>query len=205
MNRFPDVPRLVSPDFLRKIDSEEPGRWLASSKINGRRRIAWKENGVWHYKAKNRDDAQQLQPELRAAFESMDWPDGIGVDAELAGPRHAGMAHSLHIFDLLMLDGEWLGAMPFHQRHETLALIWKNRQAQRGSGQTQDSIRLLTLFTNPGLLDRFMEQLQDPLSEGLVIRRRDSRLIGSSRQCAEHPHMFKLKHGTPPKEFLGGR
>lgn len=186
-------------DFVCKLDAEEPGRWLGSPKINGRRRIAWKENGIWHYKAKNRDDAQELQPELRAAFESMDWPDGCAFDAELAGPRHAGMKHSLHLFDLLMLDGEWLGEAPFWERYERLRGLFSNQKPE--TSNQKPPVHLVPLYANPGLPDRFMEQLQDPLSEGLVIRRHDSLLIGNTRCCATHPHMFKLKHGTAPKEF----
>lgn len=230
MDRWPDIPTNVSLDFLKRLDQEEPGRWLAQPKIDGRRRIAWSQPHIkdmavcelrpryeWCYRAKNKDDCQPLQPELQAAFESLPWPDGIGLDMELSGPRHAGQPHALHVFDLLMLHGRWFGGIPFGERTRSLADIWKHVSAELAAdarllddfmglymqqlaptatrpAMPALAVHIVPTFPNPGLYDRYLEQLQDPLSEGLVVRRADSVMIGGRDHCMKHPHCFKVKY-----------
>jgi len=52
----------------------------------------------------------------------------------------------------------------------------------------------LPVFANPGLVEIFQQQMQDPLSEGLVVRRADSGLILDLRAPKENPLWFKLKY-----------
>jgi len=188
--RQPDNPSLVSLNFLQQIDSEATGLWTAQSKLNGWRRTAWRIDGAWQFSAKHKTGpaARPLPKELIAEFASIEWPecDVLALDMEWVGPRGGG--DSLHIFDLLSCKHGWLGNTAFTARHLMLERIM--------SGQQTKAIRLVPYWSNPGLGEKFMEQLQHPYSEGLVIRRADSGLIGAFDKCANNPHWFKVKFQT---------
>ncbi len=205
MIRYPDNPKPVSLDFLRKLDADPPGTWIGQPKLDGWRRVAWHGDGGWQYISKRESSGNRrpLPLDLQAEFEGLPWPDGLGLDCEWMGPRQ--VAHikgdSLHVFDLLMgpvtpgsTRSDWLGDMPFVDRYILLHSLME-------SGRQSKQVRLVPAWANPGLVDRFMEQTQDPLSEGLVVRRADSKLIGALHRSAENPHWFKVKYrGIKGKE-----
>ena len=195
MNRFPDNPKRVSLDFLRTLDADPPGTWLAQPKLDGWRKIADSTTGTWHYGAKHTkgDAAKPLPPELRKEFESLPWPKGIVLDCEWVGCRVVEHVkeHCLHVFDILMYENDWLGNMGFWERYKLLALTFG--RAIWDSGLLAH-VHLVPCWQNPGLVDKFMEQLQDPLSEGLVVRHKDSGLVGSFSECATNPQWFKIKY-----------
>lgn len=194
MNRYPDNPKRVSLDFLRTLDSEPAGTWLAQPKLDGWRKIADSTSGEWHYGAKHTkgDAAKPLPPELRKEFESLSWPKGIVLDCEWVGCRVVEHVkeHCLHVFDILMHENDWLGNMGFWERYKLLAHIF----AKASLYIPGPYVHLVPCWPNPGLMDRFMEQLQDPLSEGLVVRHKDSGLVGSFSAPAVNPQWVKVKY-----------
>lgn len=197
MMRLPDVPVLISLDHLRTLDAEAPGTWLAQAKIDGRRRMAYKTHGVWTWHAKNRGDAVPIPTALCDEFESMQWPDGIGLDIEFSGPRHAGGTPCLWVFDQLRSNNEWCGDVQFQDRIMCLSERWEWATVTR----IPPHVALLRTWSNPGLCDRYAEQLTNPLSEGLVIRKATSTMIGSIGKCAEAKSgYYKVKH-TRVKEM----
>ncbi|HEY3319858.1 MAG TPA: hypothetical protein VGP72_05205 [Planctomycetota bacterium] len=209
MLRYPDTPRRVSVEFLRRLDTEVPGRWHAQRKIDGVRRVAWLADGKWTYYSKHLvgPAAMPMPNTLVAEFESLPWPDGIGLDMEWSGRRCVQFIteHKLHLFDLLMApvgitkqcrssaNGDcWLGDVPFSTRYELLRQLVE--AVKMAATSPSNHIHLIPCWTNPGLVDRFLEQIQDPLSEGLVVRRADSGLVGHTGRFAENPMWFKIKH-----------
>ena len=198
MQRFCDNPRLISVDMLAKLDKDPPGTWCGQKKLDGWRRTITKSAGnptgtPWSYQAKHTSGlaAKSMPDDLRTTFESLPWPAGV-YDCEWVGPRQAGGEHSLWVFDLLHGKGRWLGDTPFFHRYALLKEImagvaWKNA----------GGIYLVPVFSNPGLVDRFMEQTTDDLSEGIVIRRADSGLVGSTTACKDNPLWFKVKFKDP--------
>jgi hypothetical protein len=64
--RFADSPALISLQRLAEMDKAEPGTYLATPKIDGRRRIVTLDKGKWKWSAKNREDAQPVPADLRA-------------------------------------------------------------------------------------------------------------------------------------------
>lgn len=189
MIRLPDVPKLVSLDFLRELDAQAPGTWLAQPKIDGRRRMIYKKDGVYTWHAKNRDDCQPVPAHLRAQFEALSWLDGIGVDCEWSGPRHKGGVDKLWVFDLLQWQGEWTGAWTFSKRVQYLQFWFLDML-----DDVRATIHIVPLHVNPGLLDRYSEQLTNPISEGLVVRKATSKMLGGVGQCKVNPEWFKVKH-----------
>lgn len=179
MNPYPDNPVPVSVDFLKKLDADPPGTWLAQPKLDGWRRIIHFDHGTWIAQAKRGSEGHlKSMPEIicRELDKIAQEIDGESWDCEWMGNRCKGDvgAHTLHPFDVLRHNGEWLRDMPFASRYQRASLV-----------QTSP---------NPGLLDLFQQQMQDPLSEGLVVRRADSKLILNPNKCADNPLWFKVKY-----------
>lgn len=204
MIRYPETPRLVTLDHLKLLDKDPPGTWLAQPKLDGRRRMAFKVAGKWTYFAKNRGDALVIPLALRQEFEAMDWPDGIGLDMEWTGLRQVGDMNALYVFDLLAADCAWAGAHNYGTRQRNLARIWSRACGGVFShAAIGDHLSLAPIFSNSGLCDRFAEQISNPLSEGLVVRRADSIMQGSLTGCKDGPGGgYKVKFNRQTKEAL---
>ena len=200
MNQRPDNPQSVSVDYLCGLDAMAPGTWLAGKKLDGWRRTADNTSGKWVYGAKHTTGpaAKQMPEELVREFESLPWPKGIALDMEWMGPRVVAAVeeHSLNVFDLLMLNGEWLGNVGFQDRYAILRGLMRIDCC--GSGM---NVKIIPVRRNPGLTDFFLEQKTDPLSEGIVVRHKDSTLVGSFSKCATGDRFFKVKYRNN-KEML---
>lgn len=194
--RYVDNPMTISLDRLRELDAERPGTYLAQPKLDGWRHIAVHTPEGWVHQTKHGKPAK-IDPELRSLFESLPWPAGIGLDCELVGPRHAGSKQQLRLFDVLYVGGDWMGHLPFAAREDALMNIgyWLPHSVAilRTSPLAPDCINVLLSRSNPGLVDFYSEQMQDPRSEGLVIRRADQKLLGSFTGCMDNPAMLKCK------------
>ena len=201
MNRHVDNPNRVSLDFLRKLDAEPAGTYIGSPKLDGWRKICDNTDGTWHYGAKHTtgDAAKPLSAMLQTAFASLNWPRGLGRDSEWIGPRHTALRHSLHIFDILVHEGQWLGSMGYERRLDLLAAVCKQAGVTvPDKSEPESDVFLMPTWSNPGLTLRFVEQMENSLSEGLVIRHRHSGLIGSFTGPVCNPHIFKVKFTQVP-------
>jgi hypothetical protein len=185
--RRPDDPRRVSWDFVKKLDQEDaPGTWLAQKKSDGWRRLAYRRRGTWAYYSKHDREAKSPPGDLVAEFESLPWPDNVAFDMEWVGPRCVDVLrgrHEFRVHDLLYMNGIWQGDVTFLRRHEALAKLFK------GSERVS-----LTPVVGENLYKLFEEQKEDPLSEGIVIRRAGSGLIGDPRKVHDNPSWFKCKY-----------
>lgn len=177
MFRWPELPRLVSESFLAELDKDPPGTWIAQPKIDGRRRVVSNIGGTWTWRAKNRGDAMPVPPDLRTAFESLPWPAGVTLDMEFSGPRHVNGTPELHVFDLLAVNDRWVGDACFAARHAWLTNMMMSMSAPH--------IYLVPAFINPGMVELYHRQRENPLCEGLVVRRATSTMKGSPIGCVE--------------------
>lgn len=188
MTRWPDNPRLISLARLAELEREHaPGTLLAQKKLDGRRRIISKRNGVYTWLAKDRDGAYPVSTELKNEFESFGWPDGITLDCEWMGPRSKGSVHELYIFDLIGWSGEWVGHWPFDTRYDNLSHVCRTLPPR-------EHVHVLKNMPSPGLTEKFQELLTQESCEGLVIRAHDHRHIGGVNKCVEAKSGFwKIK------------
>lgn len=192
--RHPDSPALISLSRLAEMDKAPAGTYLAQSKIDGRRRCAFKIDGKWHWRAKNRGDSQPIPSALREEFEALPWPDGIGLDLEWSSLRRVGDSEGLWIFDLLMWEGQWC-TEPFSTRR-ALLYNWINPPecgTRWNTFQHATRVHILPCTRGGGMVDLFQSQLTNPLSEGIVIRRADQVNIGHHEKSVVSPTMWKTK------------
>ncbi len=199
---YPDNPTRVSIDFLKRMDDDAPGTWLGSVKHNGYRRFATKAGNQWTWRAKpaGSGELKEMPRALREEFEALPWPDGITLDMEWTGTRMIAEhpKHELWVFDVLAgPETEFLHALnsgePFSARTDYLTNLWYD-VVEKDKILT-GHIHFVTHFSNPGLVDLFQRQLCDDASEGIVVRRADSKIIGNAHRCVEHPHVRKILKG----------
>jgi hypothetical protein len=193
--RLPDNPVRISVTELKRMDSEPDGTYLAQSKMDGWRRVAIHLPAGWQYISKHScgPGAKEMPLDLRQEFESYNWPDGTGIDCEWLGPRETGQTHELWLFDLCYLAGTWIGDLSFEARYNMLADMVTSRFRYPFSDSDRSHVHLTPVYRNPGLVDVFMEQLSVEHSEGLVIRRADSTLVGAHNRFADNPLWWKCK------------
>jgi len=187
--RYPDNPREISLDLLAKLD-REPGSWIGSTKLCGRRRLLHFDNATssCDIQAKHSHECMQMPPHLLDQIKTLLFlmpVDGITVDCEWVGCSTDGAlesgSHRLVGFDVLRWGGCWLDGVDYADRLEL---------------QRQIPMEWVQVYRSPGLCDAFNEQLCNPLSEGLVIRHKQQRIIMRDNRCVDHPLMFKCKHKT---------
>jgi ATP-dependent DNA ligase len=188
--RFGDQPTLATLDWLRRADAETPGTWLAQPKLDGHRcQVHLHRVGTGKPpRVFSKDGTPRLlPPEILAALTALEPQDDVFLDAEHMGPR--GGRQRVILFDLLGVAGSYLPGEPFEYRQ---SLMWELLHNPRPGGL----VELSEFWSNPGLVDRFQEQLTVEGSEGLVIRRASSGLrLGWSRPV-DNPDWFKVKFRT---------
>ena len=190
--RYPDDPSIVTPEYLLELERDWPGHYLAQVKGDGWRRPAYIDGDVTFYakRGDGREAKKQPPKDLQDEFASMGWPDGIALDMEWMGPRqveHLKGRHEFWIFDMVYQGHKWLGRRTgFAERLARLRDVWDGlSMAPR--------VRLLEA-RDTGFVEFFEEQKSDPLSEGLVLRRKDSGLIGNLSSATKNPGMVKCKY-----------
>lgn len=186
---FPDSPTLISLDRLSELDKAPPGTYLAQSKVDGRRRMVYKDAGVYTWRAKNRDDSLPVPADLKAEFEALPWPDGIGLDCEWYGPRDAGSQHKIFVFDLLKYGGESCFGNTFISRIKGLEYVTKRDEFRPWIAP----FLRCTPTDDRGFVKLFAVQKDYPFSEGLVIRKASSTIIGHRSKSVVNPEVYKVK------------
>lgn len=190
--RFTDSPTLIGLPMLERLDADPPGTWLWQQKMDGYRRQIWRDENGYHYRSKNRDDAQLMDAALREECESLDWPLGIGLDCEMMGLRQKGDKPMLYIFDMWMLEGEWCGDICFRDRYKIVVKAWL--AAQQYSVEANNRIKLVHTFENPGMVEAFEAQRNIEGSEGIVIRPAvGGAMLGGFDKSKTNPEWFKIK------------
>jgi ATP-dependent DNA ligase len=188
---FPDNPVQIPPHALLELEEEEPGRYIGQLKWDGWRKPMYLENGCWEFFAKH--DVQKSPPptELLKELKSFNFPDGTAFDAEWIGMRaveHLNGQHYFKLFDLLCYKGLWQGDLPFERRYANLKELFEIYKAKADAPHVK-----LTTIREGNLLQMFEESKSIPITEGIVIKARDSKLKGNLNHCADNGLWKKIK------------
>lgn len=194
----PDDPNEVGPLVLYKLerDEDEKGEWIAQLKWDGWRTLLYKQAGQWVRHSKHDDGPAaktQIPAPLMSELVSLKFPDGTAFDTEWMGGRCTDILNGrqyLIIHDLHYFNGQWQGEVPYQQRLKSLktllALHRAKNKVKTPNIELIDSVEL-------GLLALYEKSKTMPLTEGVVIKRRDSGLIGRTTTPAKNPQWMKVK------------
>jgi len=190
-------PKRVSLDFLKSLcQTDAPGSRLAQEKWDGWRRPAYKIDGKWVFQSKSggEEARKPLPPDLAAELAGL-FPDSdnLALDMEWIGPRNKDAIkdrfganyNGFRVFDLLYLNGLWLGDAPFSQRFQNLKTILTLAKAKH------DAPHIELVKTVDTGWDKFYEECaRDPLLEGVVVKKASSKLV----QDGDNPQWVKVKY-----------
>jgi ATP-dependent DNA ligase len=181
-------------DELVRIDSEEPNRWLAEVKHDGwRSQLYVGDSGRAERLSKYETGEQTQRPpdELMDAFDAMGFPAGSAFDGEWMGRRCVKDLKGRHFFcvwDLLYWNWTWLGNKPLTERRLLLAEVFDQGQKRSDTGKV-----VLIPQTFSGFYAFFNANQTNPLLEGVVLKRRDSLLLGTQANKGVNPDWLKAK------------
>ena len=193
---YPDNPVRATPVTLLQLEQKEPGRYIGQLKWDGWRNIMYKESGKWVRHAKYDTGPQAKKPlpdALIAELNALNLPDGTGFDSEWMGGRVVaglGGRHYLILLDLHYLEGVWQGDQPYEKRLKSLKKLIEG--AKTTSKTATPNIELVQ-SSDLGLLALFEASKKNPLTEGIVAKARDSKLIGNQTQAVDNKHWVKVK------------
>ena len=190
LTRFPDKPLASSVAVLPSL---RDGQWLAEFKYDGWR--VWIEVGAaddgsdWRYTTRrdkpcpvSRPLRQDVARQLAAGPANVLPPPGTIFDAEWMARRagHARGEERVWLFDLLRVGpAGWRLGSGALERFDAL-------RATAPAG-------LIVPHTLAGYGAFFESSKLDPCTEGVVLKRVDSRYIGSARGCCQNPAWLKVK------------
>ena len=190
--RYPDDPIRVPFSELDYYESQ--GGWMAQPKWDGWRRPLYLEDGVWQFRSKydKGPQAATRPPEpLIAELESLKFPDGTAFDAEWMGPRQEKGRHFFVLLDLLYWGGEWMGEVPCRTRYENVVEAMDRYRCHTTvkvpNVQVVDSV-------DSGFMELFEKQKKNPLTEGVVLKHGDSKLIGNMGRPQDNKLWKKVKY-----------
>lgn len=199
--RFPDNPNEAGPAILLDLKKREPGEWVGQYKWDGWRSLLYKQNGQWVRHSKYDTGLQAKTPipaTLIQELNALNFPDGTAFDGEWMGMRavnHLNGRHYLILYDLHYHEGLWQGDKPYAQRLALLTNLFDTHKA-RCKVQT---LNIELIESSPGaagtgnLLELFQRAKTMPLTEGIVVKRLDSKLKGGLADSAKNPQWIKVK------------
>jgi ATP-dependent DNA ligase len=192
--RYPDNPNAVGPAVLLQIEREEPGKFVSQFKWDGWRHPLYFYEGQWHHFAKHTHQAKKDIPAaLAAELDSLEFPEGTAFDAEWMGNRCTaalGGRHYFVLFDLLYYNGQWQGDVPYIERYGNLKTLFELHKA-KAKKETPNII--LEPIREVGFEAMFQEAKKNPLTEGVVVKARNSKLRGGMTACQHNGSWMKVK------------
>jgi ATP-dependent DNA ligase len=177
---------------LYRIDKQEAGKWYAQFKWDGWRRPIYISDGQVNFYSKHDFQAKDLPPyALQQEFRDLGFPEGTAFDAEWMGKRctaQLGGRHYFILFDLLYFNSKWMGDLPYSERY----LILKNLVEKHKEKVDAPNI-VLEPISELGFLAMFECSKSMPLTEGIVLKGKDSKLKGNVLKSAENGFWLKCK------------
>ena len=188
--RHPDKPIETTSAVVRTLNETE---WLAQSKYDGWRLPIYigYDNNITYYTSKgnNLETVLKLDERIKRQILRLNLPPGTALDTEFVGPR-GSLSPSVYILDYLARNGQWLTNVDYEDRWQRCIELEDRFQDPVYLARTEDK-NFLDFFNSlkkqwtPGELD---------LHEGIVLKKRNGKLLLDLNRCKKSQVMFKLKY-----------
>lgn len=181
--RFPDKPTKATTSVLPHL---EDGDWLCQFKPDGwRTLVTVAEDGITLTSRHNEPipAAPEFVTDVARSLREAGMPSGTILDGEWMG-RRDGQSERLYLFDMLQLEGCWIGGEGSCTRFMRLG-----RQIQH---HQTDKVRLVT-STLGDYAGMFADSQAAPGVEGIVLKRISAPYIGSRQRSIDNPNWLKVR------------
>ncbi len=175
--RYPDKPKHIYT--LRLVKESE---WFAQPKLDGHNALIMKEAGKTIVLSRHMNTLKITQA-MQKACEALPIENGTVLNAEWTKLRKAWKEEGMWLFDILYEKGQWVGGLPAEERYAKVAEIQKG---------TPPTIHLIEVVET-GFADLYRRIIGDMKTEGIVLKRRGSKIIGDRQESVENPNIYKLK------------
>ena len=172
--RYPDKPtRTYSLGAIRE------GQYLAQVKRDGWNAVVIKHDGEISVLSRHQKPLEKVT--LLESIKSLDLSDGDVLNGEWTSMREADRTEALHLFTWMYSKYEWLGGLGEEERYSRLLDL-----------PQAEGIFVLEAVTD-GYGDLYRSTVGDWTTEGIVLKHRSAKLIGSQTKASKNPMMLKLK------------
>jgi len=145
-----------------------------------------KQDGELHFISRH-DRPIDVCDEIRQAVTELDLPENSMLDCEWMArrPNYKLLedTEKLYILGLLWWEDEWMGRMGEAARYEKLL---------EALGIISDPIRIPDTVESD-LFDFFEQQVNNWITEGVVLKHKDAKLIGNRKECKKNNLWNKVK------------
>lgn len=194
MRRYCDDCFRRQPTALAECEAQ-PGQWRAELKQDGYRlHLEFAAEGLtaWSRRWKK----HPVSKELLAMVERLSLPVGTILDGEWLARRTVG-TEVMILWDVMVLGGEWLGTKTYAERlmiRDSLGIpnVWDRIKPEELLKQPEP-VLTVTHHVEQGFEKYFEFSKTLPWAEGVVLKRLDSKLIGSAKERKENPGWIKVK------------
>ena len=206
--RYPDKPNKMFKDSLPKL--EKHGWWIATQKMDGWRCLltrdstgkliedfgdrSWarcKSGDVYFLSRRDLDSGGPTNfpvcDEIVQAAEALEIPDQSMLDMEWMKRRTIGeCSERLYGIGPLWWDDKWLGRQTYEQRRNFIDEIISGKLNGDDPIQIPDHV-------SSGFEDFYEKQTEIPFTEGMVLARKDSKVVGDRSGCRVNKSLIKIK------------
>jgi ATP-dependent DNA ligase len=186
---YPDKPHECGPADIPSWDS---GDYICQQKIDGWRALIFIDDDVRIISRHNKDLTDEIDPDLMAQVEALKkvFPSKTIIDAEWLSRRACSnkrsMKQRLFVFDLMRHGRKWIKRQPYKERLQTLS---------DGLDALDLDRVLLPAHAEEGSFTAFYEEQKSiPISEGIVVKHKESTIVGDRKECKKNPRWFKVRY-----------
>ena len=185
--------------FRRKTDAlaecDQAGQYLAELKADGyRAHVEFTPDGptVWSRRWKKHPVSTAMLALLEKTYHFV--PKGTIFDGEWLKIRTSG-PETLMLWDVMFWKGKWIGTRPLIERRKFLIgtpNVWEKHDPEDFES-LEEPILTLAHSTSKDFEAYFKWSKRLPWTEGVVLKKMDSTLVGSIKDRTVNPAWIKVK------------
>jgi ATP-dependent DNA ligase len=169
------------------------GDFIAQPKLDGFNALIFREKGELVVLSRVMKPLA-ISAAMRKALEHLPLENGTVLNGEWTCRREAWKEEGIFLFDMMYEKGEWIGHWPIEER------MMKLIQIHNGLGSLSENPWPIYLVAGQteNYAQLYKSLIGNMKTEGIVLKRKGSRLVGDFHKSVDNLSMFKLKWRDGP-------
>jgi ATP-dependent DNA ligase len=195
----PDKPIRTSEDFLIDLDAEE---WSCEMKLDGYRMEIGKHDGMIVARSRH-GEILKINDLFMKYFDDL-LEEGSAIDSEWINhsriktintmmKSNLPLVECIGIHDITWQNGKYLGNVTLRERRNC-DLFRKIQETSMDNILDNLKVFKIPMLSDNMIIDFYNMQKNLKISEGIVIKKWNSKLIGNKSQSAKNPCWYKIKY-----------